>query len=245
MKPLHIAAIPGPSLKQPVPLFTEPIRERARDLLDLWARKSWWVQLTYKPMDIRIVGTLQSLEAGNYHFRFWFGVASNVLLLNGDDICVQTRSLDVPFVCLRNADGQELFLSVVVRRQPTAEEFCIVYRQLREWIRSKTLLVVRSGDVLLSTASTCEVSELTSGLFSFADLQTGLVHTIDPSQSSSFQIKHFFRSTQVTAYTHNTNVFFSVADGDVMDVISAQRHSPEGKNALQWCVETALAKGRI
>jgi hypothetical protein len=218
----------------------EQSRKKAKGLLDLWARKSAYVQLTYRSADIRIVGKLIELEGGDYLFRFSSGICTRILLLTYDDISVETKYLDVFSVFLRNSTGDELTLSLVGKREPTAEEFDTVYRQLRVWVRSETHLTVHFGDDLRSTVMTCKVSEPNSGIFSFRGVNVDMAHSVDPAQAGSFRIEHCFRWAQITAYTHNTNLFFSVAEGDLMEDAIAKGRYRDGKNALEWCVETKL-----
>jgi hypothetical protein len=220
----------------------EQIRKRAKELLDQWARKSSCVQLRYRPADIRIVGKLISLEGGDYLFRFSSGTSTRILLLAYDDIFVETRYLDILYVFLRNANGDELSLSLLRKREPTSEEFDTVYRQLRVWVRSEALLTIHLGDDLRSTVMTCRVSESNSGIFSFRGVNIDMVHSVDPAQAGSFRIEHCSKWTQITAYTHNTHFSFAVADGDLMEDIVTKGRYRDGKNALQWCAETMLLK---
>jgi len=220
----------------------EQIRQKAKGLLDLWTRKSSYVQLTYRPADIRIVGKLIALEGGDYLFRFSSGRSTRILLLTYDDISVETEHLDTLCIYLRNAAGEELTLSLLKKREPTAEEFDTVYRQLRQWVRSEAHLTVHLGDDFRSTVMTCKVSESNSGIFFFRGVNVDLAHSVDPSQAGSFRIEHCFHWAQITAYTHNTNLFFSVTDGDLMEDVIAKGRYRDGKNALEWCVETRLFK---
>jgi hypothetical protein len=242
LKLIDIAVADRPAVRPPAAEYMEKIRKRAQDLLDQWARRSSFVQLTFRPADIRIVGKLISLEGGDYLFRFSSGISTRILLLTYDDISVETQYLDTLCVFLRNADGDELSLSLVGKPEPTAEEFDTVYSKLREWVLAEVPVTVHFGDDLRSTAMTCKVSESNCGLFSFRGVTVDLVHSFDPSQTGSFRIEHCRRWTQITAYTRNTNTFFSVADGDLMDDIIAKGRYQEGKNALQWCVEATRLK---
>ena len=89
---------------------------------------------------------------------------------------------------------------------------------------------------------TCKVSESNSGMFSFRGVTVDLTHSLDPSQAGSVRIERCFKWTQITAYTPNTNLFFSVANGDLMEDIIAKGRYRDGKNALRWCVETMLLR---
>jgi hypothetical protein len=220
----------------------EKIRRRAKEILDQWARKSSYVQLAFRPADIRLVGKLISLEGGDYLFRFSSGNSTRILLLTYDDISVETQYLDILCVFLRNADCDELSLSLVGKPEPTAEEFDTVYSKLRQWVRSQAPLTVHFGDDLRSTAMTCSVSESNCGIFSFRGIDVDLAHLLDPSQAGFFRIEHCLQWTQITAYTRSTNLFFSVADGDLMEDIIAKGRYHDGTNALQWCVETTRFK---
>jgi hypothetical protein len=220
----------------------EPIRQKAKEALNQWAEESLYVQLTYKPADIRIVGKLICMEGDDYLFRFSSGISTRILLLTCDDVSVETRYLDVLCVFLRDVAGEELMLSLLRKREPTADELDTVYTQLREWVRSEAPLIIHHGDDLRSTAMTCKVTESNCGIFSFRGVNVDVAHAVDPSQAGSFRIEHSFQWTQITAYTHNTNLFFSVADGDLMEDIIAKGRYRDGKNALQWCVETMLSK---
>jgi hypothetical protein len=238
LKLIDIAGAERVAVRPPAAEYMDKIRRRAKDLLDQWARRSSYVQLTYRPTDIRIVGKLISLEGGDYLFRFSSGVSTRILLLTYDDISVETQYLDILCIFLRNADGDELSLSLVGKPEPTVKEFDTVYGKLREWVRAEVPLTVHFGDDLRSTAMTCRVSESNCGIFSFCGINLDLAHVVDPSHAGSFRIEHCFQWTQITAYTGNTNMFFSVADGDLMDDIIVKGCYQEGKNALQWCVET-------
>jgi hypothetical protein len=242
VKLIDIAVAESYAVRPPAAEYMEKIRNRAKDLLDQWAKRSAYVQLTYRPADIRIVGKLISLEGGDYLFRFSSGINTRILLLTYDDICVETQYLDILCVFLRNLAGDELSLSLVGKPEPTSEEFDTVYEKLREWVRSGALLTVHFGDDLRSTAMTCKVSESNCAIFSFRGVNMDLAHALDPSQAGSFRIEHFLHWTQITAYTGNTHQFFSVADGDLMEDIIAKGNYQEGKNALQWCVEAARFK---
>jgi hypothetical protein len=220
----------------------EKIRRRAKELLDQWARRASYVQLTYRPSDIRIVGKLIALEGGDYLFRFSSGISTRILLLTYDDISVETQYLDILCVFLRNADGDELSLSLIGKPEPTAEEFDTVYSKLRQWVRSEAPLTVHFGDDLRSTSMTCKVVESNCGIFSFRGVNVDLAHSLDPAQAGSFRIEHCLQWMQITAYTSNTNLLFSVADGDLMEDIIAKGRYHEGTNALQWCVDTTRFK---
>jgi hypothetical protein len=242
VKLIDIAVAERVAVRPPAAEYMEKIRNRAKDILDQWARRSAYVQLTYRPADIRIVGKLISLEGGDYLFRFSSGIHTRILLLTYDDICVETQYLDILCVFLRNATGDELSLSLVGKPEPTSEEFDTVYEQLRKWVRSEALVTVHFGDNLRSTAMTCKVSEANCAIFSFRGINVELAHSVDPSQANSFRIEHCLHWTQITAYTGNTHQFFSVADGDLMEDIIAKGNYQEGQNALQWCVEAARFK---
>jgi hypothetical protein len=242
LKLIDIAGADRAAVKHPSEEGLEQIRNRAKDLLDLWARKSAYVQLTYRPADIRIVGKLIGLEGGDYLFRFSSGKSTRILLLTYDDISVESKYLDILCVFLRNAAGDELALSLLGKREPTAGEFDTVYRQLRQWVRSEAHLTVHLGDDLRSTVMTCKVSEPNSGIFSFRGVNVDMAHSVDPAQAGSFRIEHCFQWTQITAYAHNASQFISIADGDLMEDIITKGRYRDGKNALQWCVETALFK---
>ncbi len=220
----------------------EQIRKRAKDLLDLWARKSAPVQLTYTPADIRIAGKLIALEGGDYLFRFSSGISTRILVLTYDDISVETKYLDILCVYLRNSAGDELTVSLLGKSEPIAEEFDAVYKKLREWVSSATLLTVHFGDDLRSTVMTCRLFEPNSGIFSFRGVNVNLTHLIDPAQAGHFRMEHCLRWTQITIYTHHTDLFFAIADGDLIDNLAANGRYSEGKNALQWCVETLMFK---
>jgi hypothetical protein len=238
LKLIDIAGADRATAKHPSAECVEQIRMKAKDILDQWARKSSYVQLTYRRADIRIVGKLICLEGGDYLFRFSSGISTRILLLTYDDISIETRYLDILCVFLRDSAGEELTLSLLRKREPTPDEFDTVYRQLREWVRSEAPLIIHLGDDLRSTAMTCKVSESNCGIFSFRGVNVDVAHSVDPSQAGSFRIEHCYKWTQITAYTHNTNLFFSVADGDLMEDIIAKGQYRDGKNALQWCVET-------
>lgn len=248
MKLIKIAGDDRVAVHNPPAEFLEQIRladqsrKEAKELLDQWAQQSLYVQLNYRPGDIRIVGKLICLEGGDYLFRFSSGISTRIFLLTYDEISVETRYADVPYISLRNSDGDELTLSLLRKRPPTAEEFDTVYHQLRDWVRSEAPLIVHIGDDLRSTVMTCKVTESNSGIFSFRGVNVDLAHSVDPSQAGSFRIEHCYKWTQITAYTHNTNLFFSAADGDLMEDIIAKGRYRDGKNALQWCAETKFFK---
>jgi hypothetical protein len=245
VRTLKLMNIPGTdrvAVKHPSEEWMEQVRKKAKDLLDLWARKSSYIQLTFRPTDIRIAGKLISLEGGDYLFRFSSGINTRILLLTYDDISIESGYLDILSVFLRNADGHELTLSLLGKREPTAEEFDAVYQQLREWVRSEALLTVRFGDELRSTLMSCTVSESNSGIFSFRGVNLDLTHSLDPAQAGSFRIERCLKWAQITSYTQHTNHFFSVADGDLMENLAAKGRYSDGINALQWCAETMLFK---
>ncbi len=242
MKLIDIAVADRIPFRPPAAEYLEKIRSRAKELLDQWARRSSFVQLAYHPADIRIVGKLIALEGGDYLFRFSSGINTRILLLTYDDISVETQYLDTLTVFLRNADGDELSLSLVGKPEPTAEEFDTVYSKLRQWVRSEAPVTVHFGDELRSTSMACSIAESNSGIFTFRGLNLDLTHSLDPSQAGSFRIEHCLRWTQLTAYTRTNNQFFSIADGDLMESIIAKGRYQEGKNALQWCIETTRFK---